>query len=181
MKRLFILLLLAGWTSTSFTQSTPTITVQKLLDSNDSYSSNLYGKTDSILAGQQDTFKIIISEPSQEQSDFFSNNGQLMLLLPGDALQFGNNHDDGNGDNDLNINTLNSLPDVTLTYNSITEDKDTIIVDIEVEAPLDKQDEIVIENLIIEFPANLADGDDFELKAWADFMDTSGDDSSPLA
>src|SRR6056297_217297 len=90
MKRLFILLLLAGWTSTSFTQSTPTITVQKLLDSNDSYSSNLYGKTDSILAGQQDTFKIIISEPSQEQSDFFSNSGQLKVFLP-DSVGLGLN------------------------------------------------------------------------------------------
>jgi len=173
MKRLFILLLLAGWTSTSFTQSTPTITVQKLLDSNDSYSSNLYGKTDSILAGQQDTFKIIISEPSQEQSDFFSNSGQLKVFLP-DSVGLGLNAAA------LNLPPITGASNIELSNPTLSNNSDTLLIDLAVSGT-DKQDDITIDSLIIKFPDDLADGDDFKLRAWADFMDTSGDDSSPLA
>src|SRR6056297_2255914 len=106
-KHALILLALLGWTSFATGQTSPEITIEKKIDgAYENY--NLYEGTTNILAGQKDTFKIIISEPSQEQSDFFSQSGQLKVFLPDDAavawddaLQFGNIHGDGNSDNDL--------------------------------------------------------------------------------
>lgn len=170
MKRLLLLLILTGWASISFTQTTPTITVQKLLDSNGNYSSNLYGKTGSILAGQKDTFKIVISEPSEEQSGFFSQTGQLKVFLPDDT---GLSLDDAV----LTIPPITGQSDISFDNDSLSTDKDTLYTDVKV-STTDNKDKIVIDSLIIEFPDYLADGDDFTLEAWADFMDTDDDDAA---
>src|SRR6056297_2234396 len=180
MKSVLVILMFISWASFTQAQTAPDISVYKLVDGSETDISN--NPVNYINAGQKDTFKIIISEPSQEQSDFFSNPGQLKVFLPDDAgvtwddaLQFGNNHGNGNSDNDLVLDVVEYGADIALTYNNLSTNKDTICIDIAVDNTDEKQDEIVIENLIIEFPDDLADGDDFELKAWADFMDTSGD------
>jgi hypothetical protein len=162
--------MLTGWISFSFAQTTPTITVQKLLDSNGNYSSNLYGKTGSILAGQKDTFKIVISEPSEEQSGFFSQTGQLKVFLPDDT---GLSLDDAV----LTIPPITGQSDISFDNDSLSTDKDTLYTDVKV-STTDNKDKIVIDSLIIEFPDYLADGDDFTLEAWADFMDTDDDDAA---
>jgi len=183
------LLAFLGWASFATGQTSPEITVKKKV--NGSYEdNNLHGGTANILAGQKDTFKIVIQEPSQgntEITDFFSHSGQLKVFLPDDAgawddeLQFANIYGDGDNQNNIIFDGGNLNSDITLSTDSISFTKDTIYTDVEVDATYNNQDEIVIENLIIEFPDDLADGDDFELRAWADFMDTRGDDSSPLA
>jgi len=181
MKRVFILLILTGWASLSFAQTEPTITVKKLV--NGSYGDDIYDQTDSILAGQQDTFKIKISEPTNNGDGFFSETGRLKVFVPdevvwaGDALQFGNNHEDPSAGNDLTFEVSNDFPDITLSSDSIsTTNGDTIYTDVEVDNTPNKQDELVIENLIIEFPDNLSDEDQFVLEAGADFMDTEDGD-----
>src|SRR6056297_335062 len=184
MKSVLVILMFISWASFTQAQTAPDISVYKLVDGSETDISN--NPVNYINAGQKDTFKIIISEPSQEQSDFFSNSGQLKVFLPDDAgvawddaLQFGNIHGDGNSDNDLVLDVVNGPnKDITLNYNSTSSNKDTIIIDVEEDDTGDSRDEIEIENLIIEFPANLANEDDFELKAWADFMDTESSDTT---
>ena len=168
MKRISILLVLISCTTFTLAQQ-PNITVKKMI--NDTYQD--IGKNEHILAGQKDTFQIKISEPDDGGEDFFSHDGQLKVFLP-----------DSVG---LNLNAAafayeGNQSDISFENDSLSTNKDTLFTDVNVtnNEPLN-QDKIIITDLIIEFPDDLADGDDFELRAWADFMDTSGDDSSPLA
>ena len=169
------LLALLGWTSFATGQTSPEITIKKKVDgAYENY--NLYERTTNILAGQKDTFKIIIGEPGAGESavkDFFKETGQLKVFLP-DSVGLGLD------DVELSISASGNQPDISLENDSLSTDKGTLYTDVIVSTTT-REDEIIITDLIIEFPDDLANGDDFELKAWADFMDTSGDDSSPLA
>ena len=178
MKRISILLVLISCTTFTLAQQ-PNITVKKMI--NDTYQD--IGTNEHILAGQKDTFQIKISEPDDGGEGFFSHSGQLKVFVPDDAgvswddaLQFGNIEDESNG-NDLNFDISDDVSDITLSSDSIsTTNGDTIYTDVEVDNTPNKQDEIVIENLIIEFPDNLSDEDQFVLEAGADFMDTEDGD-----
>ena len=178
MKRISILLVLISCTTFTLAQQ-PNITVKKMI--NDTYQD--IGTNEHILAGQKDTFQIKISEPDDGGEGFFSHSGRLKVFVPdegiwaGDALQFGNNHEDPSAGNDLTFEVSNDFPDITLSSDSIsTTNGDTIYTDVEVDNTPNKQDELVIENLIIEFPDDLSDEDQFVLEAWADFMDTEDGD-----
>src|SRR6056297_2191791 len=174
MKSVLVILMFISWASFTQAQTAPDITVYKLVDGSETDISN--NPVNYINAGQQDTFKIVISEPSPGGTavkDFFSHDGQLKVFLP-----------DSVG---LNLNAAafayeGNQSDISFENDSLSTNKDTLFTDVNVtnNEPLN-QDKIIITDLIIEFPDDLADGDDFELKAWADFMDTDGDDSSPLA
>src|SRR6056297_1050463 len=162
MKRISILLVLISCTTFTLAQQ-PNITVKKMI--NDTYQD--IGKNEHILAGQKDTFQIKISEPDDGGEDFFSHDGQLKVFLP-----------DSVG---LNLNAAafayeGNQSDISFENDSLSTNKDTLFTDVNVtnNEPL-KQDKIIITDLIIEFPDDLADGDDFELRAWADFMDTDDD------
>src|SRR6056297_3125197 len=167
MKRVFILLILTGWASISLAQS-PTITVNKLV--NGSYGNNIFDQTENILAGQKDTFKIVISEPSSDFSGLFSHSGQLKVFLPDDAGL-------GLDEAALSFPSAGGQSDISLENDSLSSNKDTLFIDIN-EDGSSQQDQITITDLIIEFPDDLADGDDFELRAWADFMDTESSDTT---
>ena len=168
-KHALTFLVLLGWASFATGQTTPDITVEKMV--NDSYENyNLYEGTDRILAGQKDTFKIVISEPSPEGTpikDFFFHSGRLKVFVPDDA---GLALDKA----ELSIPPPGDNSDISFDNDSLSSNQDTLFTDVNVEGDA-QQDEIVIENLIIEFPDDLSDEDQFVLEAWADFMDTNGD------
>ena len=169
-KHALTFLVLLGWASFATGQTTPDITVEKMV--NDSYENyNLYEGTDRILAGQKDTFKIVIEEPSQgnaEITDFFSETGRLKVFVPNDA---------GLALNDAEWSISSSVGQSDISFDNVflSSNKDTLFTDVNVEGDA-QQDELVIENLIIEFPDNLSDENQFVLEAWADFMDTEDGD-----
>src|SRR6056297_1958028 len=168
-KHALILLSLLGWASFATGQTSPEITIEKKVDgAYENY--NLYEGTTNILAGQKDTFKIIISEPNDALSGFFSHDGQLKVFLPDDPGDL-RLHNDILGLNEPSAGSdfsyLSLLP-------NLSTNNDTTYIDVGINNHT-QESTITIENLIIEFPDDLADGDDFELKAWADFMDTDDD------
>src|SRR6056297_1262549 len=156
-----------GWHTFFQGQTSPEITIEKKVDgAYENY--NLYERTTNILAGQKDTFKIVISEPSGDENfGFFSHSGQLKVFLPNDAGL-------GLDEAALSFPSAGGQSDISLENDSLSSNKDTLFTDVNVNGS-SQQDQITITDLIIEFPDDLANEDDFELKAWADFMDTSGD------
>ena len=162
MKRISILLVLISCTTFTMAQQ-PNITVKKMI--NDTYQD--IGTNEHILAGQKDTFQIKISEPEGGGKGFFSDTGRLKVFVPDDAgLAL--------DDSELSFD-LASPTEISLEDDSLSSNQDTLFTDVNVEGDA-QQDEIVIENLIIEFPANLSDEDQFVLEAGADFMDTEDGD-----
>ena len=163
MKRISILLVLISCTTFTLAQQ-PNITVKKMI--NDTYQD--IGTNEHILAGQKDTFQIKISEPDDGGEGFFSHSGRLKVFVPDDA---GLALDKA----ELSIPPPGDNSDISFDNDSLSSNQDTLFTDVNVEGDA-QQDEIVIENLIIEFPANLSDEDQFVLEAGADFMDTEDGD-----
>src|SRR6056297_983006 len=173
MKSVLVILMFISWASFTQAQTAPDISVYKLVDGSETDISN--NPVNYINAGQQDTFKIVISEPSPAGTpvkDFFSHDGQLKVFLP-DSVGLGLNAAA------LSITYEGNQSDISFDNDSLSTNKDTLFTDVNVtnNEPLN-QDKIIITDLIIEFPANLANEDDFELKAWADFMDTESSDTT---
>src|SRR6056297_607841 len=119
------LLALLGWTSFGTGQTSPEITIEKKVDgAYENY--NLYERTTNILAGQKDTFKIIISEPSQEQSDFFSHSGQLKVFVPDDPGDL-RLHNDILGLNEPSAGSDFSYLDLE---SNLSSNNDTVYIDV---------------------------------------------------